>query len=159
MQRLQDALEHGLRLLQHFVVPEAKHSKPCRFERRGACRILGEGLGVLRSVHFDNQFLLQAHEIEDVIFEWVLTAELHPQLFAPYAMPKLSFCVGHASAQPDGAFASKWTCLAVHRISRYPMKPIPTPARPRHGMPPSSSPFKGESGRGMGRRNRLAWDV
>jgi len=69
-----DRFGHGLRIAKHVVVPEPQDAKPGALKEPSA-----RGVNVLRvlpAVDLHRQHCFQAHKVDDVISEWVLSAKL-----------------------------------------------------------------------------------
>jgi len=70
------------------------------------CRILFDLVGMLAAIDFDDQPMLEAAEIRDVIANEVLAAELGAiQSFAAQMLPEQAFRLGLFAAQPAGISA------------------------------------------------------
>ncbi|MES2405488.1 MAG: hypothetical protein V4567_14305, partial [Pseudomonadota bacterium] len=77
-----------------LVVPESKHPKSRRLERRGAAFVISALIEMLAAIEFDDQAVLQTNEIENVARHPVLAAKLHAELCIAQVMPKQRFCIG-----------------------------------------------------------------
>ncbi len=65
-QRLKNALQHHLRLLQRLVIPEPNHSKPRPREAQRPLQILDHRLRMLSTIELHDQPSADAHEVDDV---------------------------------------------------------------------------------------------
>ena len=74
-QRREDALEHIFRPLQHFIVPEPHHAKPCAPQFLRPLEILKQPLRMLPTIKLDDQPRTQTDEIHDVTPKRHLSAE------------------------------------------------------------------------------------
>lgn len=111
-----DLRQHVLTLAQYLIVPEP-HNPPPRGLQALAAMAIGSGLrrlGVLTTVEFDDQTLLDAGKVEDEPFGAVLTTELDAELVVAQALPQPAFRLAAVDTQ---AFA-----VVGHR---------PRPAAPR----------------------------
>jgi hypothetical protein len=68
-------LEHGIRFAKNFVVPEPQRTKALACEPRVSVRVAC-ATGVLSAVRFNDELVLEAHEVRDVATNRFLSAEL-----------------------------------------------------------------------------------
>jgi hypothetical protein len=95
---LENRLEHCVRLIQDFVIPEAQHTKPLRFEESSSCRV--RDFAVLATVYLDHEPCSVAVEVEGVRRHGVLPAESESgESRATKLKPQLALGVGHFPAQ------------------------------------------------------------
>jgi len=73
-----DLLSDCFDVVQHLVVPKAQDAKTGLRQSPCADFVLLCLVSVVPTVYLDDQLVLQAHEIEDVITERVLPPELQP---------------------------------------------------------------------------------
>ena len=71
----QNCLQDAFAILQHLVVPEAKHCPPSA-RQIGIADIVANAFCVLRTVGFDDQLSPNAEKVDDVGSEWDLPAKL-----------------------------------------------------------------------------------
>ena len=62
---LKDGFQDRLSLFQYLVVPEPQNAIAPRLQPSRTILVLGKTLGVLTSVHLNDQSLLEAEEIDD----------------------------------------------------------------------------------------------
>jgi hypothetical protein len=67
-------LQHTFRVRQHVGVPEAHDSKSSGFQEERSGTVVSLLLGMLSAIEFHDQFLRDAHEVDDDM--------LPPELFA-----------------------------------------------------------------------------
>jgi hypothetical protein len=95
-----DDFDHGLRVVEHLVIPEAKHSVPLSLEPGCSHGIVGSLVIVLASIDLDDESLLQTDEVHNVSTKRVLAAERASlELSLPQPAPQDSFGIGHVSAK------------------------------------------------------------
>ena len=111
-------------LLQHLVVPEPNHSKTCGFQPCGALSIIIRSFQVLPTIHFYDEPILKAYEVNDVRSNRRLSAKSVTQhLAVAYDVPQPLF--GVCEVFPE---MSRSDC-SVHCL--HPITPILT--FPRQG--------------------------
>jgi len=94
-QRLQNFLQHRLRLQKHFVVPESQHAKPGTGEQLRAFQIVEHMIRVLPTVKLYDKPRPRANEIDDVSAYWRLSAEaISGEMTVAQETPKQAFCIG-----------------------------------------------------------------
>jgi hypothetical protein len=71
----ENILQNGRGLLQNIIVPVTRDSKPFG-KQYGFSRCVALGGGVLTTIDFDDETLLEANEIEDKALKWDLPAKL-----------------------------------------------------------------------------------
>ena len=71
----ENCLQDTFAILQHLVVPEAKHLPALAFQI-GVSGLVAKAFGVLRSVGFDDQLSANAKKVDNVRSDWNLPAKL-----------------------------------------------------------------------------------
>jgi len=72
----QDHFEHAVDILEDIVIPESKHLESSLAQAFVTVVIVSDSVGMLAAVEFDDEFLLEASEVKDVVPVGVLPAEL-----------------------------------------------------------------------------------
>jgi hypothetical protein len=99
LQRCPNRLDHRIGLRHHLMIPKAQHAKPGLSQMR-VTALIASRFKVLAAIHFKHEPPLQAHEIQHVIYERVLAAELATfELSSTQVPPQRRLGVGHALAQ------------------------------------------------------------
>jgi hypothetical protein len=62
----QNVLHYAVGILQRVIVPDADDAKTLGFEPTGALPFVGCHYGMLATVDFNDQLLLEADEVDDV---------------------------------------------------------------------------------------------
>jgi hypothetical protein len=100
--RLQNRQLHALDIGENFVVPEPKNTPATVFEPCGSFGVIG-AIGMLTTIRFDHQSMLDASEIDDAGAKRVLTPKFE-LLQSPIAQrrPKAALGVGHVGSERAG---------------------------------------------------------
>src|SRR5690606_23512406 len=94
-QRSQDHFQYSSPVLEDIVVPETQYGKACLFQLPRPPAIVLRRLGMLSSVKFDHESSFDAGEVEDVVAERVLSAQLGAvELPASQVSPQFAFGIG-----------------------------------------------------------------
>ena len=97
-QRFRNSRQNTLNIRQHIVVPEANYTKALRFQPVGPCGI--SRIGMLATVHFDDQPRISTQEVSNVAPYRHLSAELCAcQLPIAQVLPQLALRIGRIAAQ------------------------------------------------------------
>jgi len=92
-QRIGDAGQHAIEIPEDIIIPESDDSKSMGFEPRSPCSIFIGLLLMLTAIHFHHQSMPQAAEIDDVITDSMLTAELRAiESLGAEILPEETFC-------------------------------------------------------------------
>jgi hypothetical protein len=101
----QDCLQNPFAILQHLVVPEAKHLPPLAFQI-GVSGLIARAFRVLRSVGFDDQLSANAKKVDNVGADRDLPAKLNAiQATVAQEAPEAKLGVGRRSAHRSSARA------------------------------------------------------
>src|SRR5262245_43292559 len=93
-QGLDDGQEDAVTVLQYVVVPNTERAVAVCCEPR-VTDFIGCAVGMLATIHFDNELCLQAGEVCDKWTDRTLLAEMKAiQLFVSQVVPQLSLSVG-----------------------------------------------------------------
>jgi hypothetical protein len=96
---LPDGFKHAIRVLDHLAVPEAKHCESLLAQVLIPNSIHFPAGCVLPAIHFDDQFPLEAGEVDDVSADGLLAPELQAGELLPAKMaPQEGFDTGRVSA-------------------------------------------------------------
>ena len=106
---------HSVDFSQDLIIPEAKHSIAMRIEESGAVCIGSDSLGfaMLAAIHFNDDALLVAREVDEVGTDRRLATEMRAFCRqASQVPPELSLGIGHgapkrASARHAGVQSSR----------------------------------------------------
>jgi hypothetical protein len=115
----QNCLQNTLAILQHLVVPEAKHL-PALVRRISVTDIVANAFGVLRTVGFHNQLSANTKKVDNVGVDRNLSAKLESaQATIAQKTPEAQFAVGRRSSHRSGAGAlvRRDACVSLHRSS------------------------------------------
>src|SRR6186997_1241704 len=113
---------HGLGIFQDIIIPEAQNPKPLALQPLITTTV-GRAVGVLTSVRLDDDFPIEADEIEDVAPDRNLALELvSAETVCTQKIPKPPFGIGHLRSQPLGL--DKW-----HAPSPGSLRSPPSPTR------------------------------
>ena len=138
MQPLPNRLEDTIEVIEHLVVPESQHAKPCLLQKRRAYSVGLDIFRVLAAVQLDNEPSFQADEIHDVVTERVLAPEFAAiKLPSAKTAPEQALRFSGPDAQPA---LQSWAknggiCLAFHlqrpaTIAISGTQPYPIPTQP-----------------------------
>jgi hypothetical protein len=117
-QRILDARQYSIDILQHIIIPESNHSESIFLEATCPRRILFDLVGMLATIDLDDESMLETAEIGDVIADEMLTAELGTvQSFAAQMLPEQAFRVGLFAAQATSIGAQ--LLGSTHNIMSY----------------------------------------
>ena len=75
LQGSQDARQHALFIVENVVVPESKDAEPLRAQISITASVAGT-FGMMTPVSFDDEPVLQAHKIDNVMVDRQLSLEL-----------------------------------------------------------------------------------
>ena len=115
VERLCDGLQHGLSLLQDFVVPVAEDPVALGLEKFGATVVVVALRLVLGAVELDDESVLLADEVGDVRADGHLAAEFAAeQPAASQSLPEPVLGIGAVAAEVAGVCEEGWVVL-VHR--------------------------------------------
>ena len=115
----QNCLQNPFAILQHLVVPEAKHL-PALVRQISVTDIVTKAFCVLRTVGLDNQLSANAKKVDNVGADRNLSAKLESaQATIAQKTPQAQFAVGRRSAHRSGAGAlvRRDACVSLHRSS------------------------------------------
>jgi hypothetical protein len=113
----QNSLQNPFAILQHLVVPEAKHL-PALVRQISVTEIVANASGVLRTVGFDNQLSANAKKVDNVQSDRNLSAKLESvQATIAKKTPQAQFAVGRRSTHRSsaGALVRRDACVSLHR--------------------------------------------
>jgi hypothetical protein len=98
-QRREDFLEHIIRPLQHFVIPEPNHAKSTARQILRPLDVVQQIVRVPTSVDFNNEPCTKTDEIHDVIADRLLSPEsVISKMPVTQMPPQATFGVGGISA-------------------------------------------------------------
>ena len=101
----QNRLQNAFAILQHLVVPEAKHVPPL-VRQISVTDIVAKAFGVLRTVGFDDQLSANAKKVDNVGADRNLSAKLESaQATIAQETPQAEFAVGRRASHRSGAGA------------------------------------------------------
>ena len=101
----QDCLQNPFAILQHLVVPEAKHLPPLA-RQISVTDIVTKAFRVLRAVGFDDQLSANAKKVDNVGADWDLPAKLNAvQATIAQKAPEAKLGVTRRSAHSSSARA------------------------------------------------------
>jgi hypothetical protein len=83
LQGVFDRAQHGLGLQEHLVVPEAQNSVASLLEESAAPLVVALLLQVLAAIDLDHELLLEADEVDNVLTDRMLPAELVIEHLSP----------------------------------------------------------------------------
>lgn len=84
-----DGFKHGIQLLQHVGIPEAKDGEPLALKELAASLIFLLPLSVLTSVKLDDKLALDATEVDDERWNRVLAPKFRAvALSGPQTLPE-----------------------------------------------------------------------
>jgi hypothetical protein len=90
-----DDFYHAVRVFKHFIIPETQHMKTGALQMARALGILLPAIGMLAAIHLNDKPVFKTYEINDVVIDGLLTAELCSKLFPVQAMPQMPLRIGH----------------------------------------------------------------
>jgi hypothetical protein len=131
----QDCLKHAFAILDHLVVPEAKHLPPLARQISVTDNVT-KVFCVLRAVGFDNELSPNAKKVDNVGADWDLPAKLESaKATIAQQAPQAKLGVSRRSTHRSGARAlvRRDACVSLHRSSIGGAALI----RPRSARPPS----------------------
>src|ERR1700733_5351354 len=131
----QNSLQNPFALLQHLVVPEAKHL-PALVRQISVTDIVANAFGVLRTVNLHNQLSPNAKKVDNVRADRDLPAKLESaEATIAQRAPEAQLAVGRRAAHRSGARAlvRRDAEVSLHRSSLGPVALI----RRAFGAPPS----------------------
>lgn len=73
---MQDCQQYRIRLLQHFVVPEAYYAVTSRLNKYCSFKVIILLISMLAAVHFNDQLLARGTEIHQIRSYGMLTAKM-----------------------------------------------------------------------------------
>jgi hypothetical protein len=103
VKRRVNRFQHIARMTEHVVIPEAEHTIALAFQPSCSLAVANQALalGMLRTVNLDDEMRRQAGEVDYVISQRDLTAEVSAaRLKAAQVAPENGFGVGRIVAQP-----------------------------------------------------------
>ena len=101
----QNRLHNAFAILQHLVVPEAKHF-PALVRQISVTDIVANAFGVLRTVGFDNQLSADTKKVDNVGTDRNLSTKLESvQATIAKKTPQAQFAVGRRSTHRSSAGA------------------------------------------------------
>lgn len=95
--RSRDSVQNAVEIFAHLVIPESDDAKAIGCEAFCPCAIIGflRRVAMLIAIEFDDQFCLEADEIDDIRPDWLLTAKLESvKLPIAQGEPQLTLDVG-----------------------------------------------------------------
>jgi hypothetical protein len=96
-------LQNTIHILADFVVPKPKHRKSLRFQPNRSLAFVRRRRCVLAAVELDDQLMLEAGKIHDVLADGGLPTKLCAvKLAAPDAVPEASFDLRLVFSQAAG---------------------------------------------------------
>ncbi len=123
---LQDGRNHPLRVGHHIGVPKPQHPKAQRLKKLRAPLVVFLRLGMLASIHFDDQFVLKAAKVSKELAQRILAAESGASALCLSADHSLTFGVGRIAAHSAGALTcdrSQPPCSGFHNSDPHPNLP------------------------------------
>ena len=114
----EDCLHNPVGVLKNVVVPETDHTVAVGFDDLGSLSV-GQAVGMLPAVAFDDEAQAAANEVRDVAANRVLPGELNTELLRPKARPQAAFGIGHVRPK-----LARKACQPLFRQCR---TPIPNP--------------------------------
>ena len=75
IERRRYLFQHTLQLVQNLIIPETKNSVSSALQIGGSPSIVGHLIDVLSAIGFNDQFGLQAYEIDYIRFDYHLASE------------------------------------------------------------------------------------
>ncbi len=102
MQGIQDSRGHGVHVIQHLIVPEAKHTVALRMQKLAAICIRFFLLQMFTAIKLNDQVMTGSTEIGNVGPYGVLSSKSHgPEPAFAQVCPKFGF--GRCSLLPESA--------------------------------------------------------
>jgi hypothetical protein len=99
----QDCFQNPFAILQHLIVPEAKHLPPLA-RQISVTDIVTKAFCVLRAVSLDNQLSPNAKKVDNVGADWDLPAKLQAvQATIAQEAPQAQFAVGRRATHRSSA--------------------------------------------------------
>jgi hypothetical protein len=100
--RIDDSFQNSVHVSEHIAIPETQYQISARFEVGCPPRIIHPAFRMLSSIQFDDQSRRFAAEIDDVIADRHLPAELQSmQTSVAKPKPQRTFSVGLIAPQPS----------------------------------------------------------
>ena len=122
LQGIQDARQHALFIVENVVVPESKDAEPLRAQISITASVAGT-FGMMTPVSFDDEPVLQAHKIDNVMVDRHLALELERrETLCAEDLPQPMFGLGRRAAHLFRTFAQH-------------LLPVPLPAASRLSLP------------------------
>jgi hypothetical protein len=115
----QNCLKHAFAILEHLIVPEAKHL-PALVRQISVTDVVANAFGVLRTVGFHNQLSANTKKVDNIGVDRNLSAKLESaQATIAQKTPEAQFAVGRRSSHRSGAGAlvRRDACVSLHRSS------------------------------------------
>jgi hypothetical protein len=115
----QNCLKHAFAILEHLIVPEAKHL-PALVRQISVTDVVANAFGVLRTVGFHNQLSANTKKVDNVGADRNLSAKLESaQATIAQKTPEAQFAVRRRSTHRSGAGAlvRRDACVSLHRSS------------------------------------------
>jgi hypothetical protein len=106
--------ENAIDIAQHVVVPKADDVTTPLLENSRTLRVFGGTQLMLTTVNFDDEFLIERNEIDDVVCDRHLSPELDSvELSTTQSGPEQFFCLGRVAAERSGEFAHRPSPLTL----------------------------------------------
>jgi hypothetical protein len=93
LDRSSHKLQDSVNIAQYVVVPESQHDKSFGFKNGSSPGIGGASFSVLSAIYFNDEFRIQAYEIDNEPVDGHLALELHSQA-AAVAQPRRHLALG-----------------------------------------------------------------
>lgn len=90
IQRKDDRANYSVHVLRYIVIPKTDHFVAKRFKTLCSFFVVLHLLQVLTAVQFDDELLLDAHEIGNKVSDGVLTAKVDAQLVVANSCPQFA---------------------------------------------------------------------
>jgi len=99
-QGLRDRIDNPIAVFKHLVIPKSKYPKSLAIEPLRPFQVLLPSVGMLTTIHLNNELSFEANEIDDVCANGRLPAELAiVYLPMPQLIPDALFGIGHVFTQ------------------------------------------------------------
>src|SRR5579864_4130140 len=123
-----NCLHHGFQLLENDTVPKPQHSKTLRLQPGRALGVMLHELQVLTTVKLDDEFPLEANEIDHERPNRSLSSEpAASKLPLAQAMPQTLFSVGHRFPRVTSKVTTHGSILIfISQAKNPPPQPSPT---------------------------------
>jgi len=120
--------QYTFNLTKNLIIPKPDHSIALPFQPCGSLFIFHMPIGMLPTIHLDNQHFVETDKINDISPDRALTSKFATfDLLESQPTPQCTFAVGHVFSQTFGVM------YPIHFPRYFAFLIAPIPAFPRRG--------------------------